>query len=79
MTSFKLLERFEFYYLVPSRIYKVIRRKYQSPNRNNTTYPYDTCLYLNKFFHLARAKRVPELQHQASEKTALQLMEGLEW
>jgi len=78
MIPFKLFERIEFYYLDPSKRYKILR-KYQSLQKYNTTYLYATHLSLNRFFHLATAKVVPELQNHASEKIALQRMESLEW
>lgn len=83
MIPFKLFERIESYYLDPSKRYKILR-KYQSLQKYNTTYLYATYLYatylsLNRFFYLATAKVIPELQNQASEKTALQRMESLEW
>jgi hypothetical protein len=78
MSPFKLSERTESYCLDPSRIGKILR-KYQSLQKYNTIYLYGTCLALNRFFHLATAKVIPELQNKASEKTALQRMENLEW
>jgi len=78
MSSFKIFERIESYYFDSSRIYKIIRN-YQSLQKYNTTYLYATWLSLNRFFHPATAKVVPELQNQAFEKTALRRLEGLEW
>jgi len=73
MTSLKLFERTESYCLNPSRIGKILR-KYQSPQKQNTTY-----LSLNRFFYLKTAEIIPGFQNQASEKMALQHKEGLEW
>ena len=78
MTPLKLFERIKSYYLDPSRIGEILRR-YRYLQKHNTTY-----LSLNRFFHLARAKIVPEFQNQASkklvsEKLALIRKEGLEW
>jgi hypothetical protein len=79
MTSFKLLERIEPYYLYLSRIYKVTRRKQQSLQKYNIAYLGTTCLSLNRFFYLTTAKIVSELRNQASKKTVSYNMEGLEW
>ncbi|AKB58029.1 MULTISPECIES: hypothetical protein [Methanosarcina] len=85
MTSCKLFERTESYYLDPSRIGKTLKR-YQSLKKHNTTY-----FSLNRFFHLTTTKRIPgsqnqaskkkapEFQNQASEKLALIFKEDLEW
>ncbi len=62
MTPLKLFERIKSYYLDPSRIGEILRR-YRYLQKHNTTY-----LSLNRFFHLARAKIVPEFQNQASKK-----------
>lgn len=79
MTSFKMLERIESYYLDPSRVYKVIRRKYQILHRHKITYLYAASLSLNRFSHLTTAKIVPAFEDPVSGKAALQFMEGREW
>lgn len=79
MTSFKLLERIESHYLDPSRIYKVIRRKYQTLHRHNITYLYAASLSLNRFSHLTMAKIFPTFENPVSRKTTLQFMEGRKW
>jgi len=78
MTLFKQFGGFKAYYLDLSKIYRKIR-KYQSLHKHNITYLYDSYLSLNRFLHPATAKAVPELQSQASEKIALQHVEGLRW
>lgn len=63
MTPFKLLERIESHYLDPSRIYKVIRRKYQVLHRHNIAYLYAASPSLNRFSHLTMEKIIPTFEN----------------
>ena len=82
MTPFKLLERIESHYLDPSRIYKIIRRKYQTSHRHNITYLYAASSSLNRFSHRTMGKvttKVPKFETPAFGKTILQFKEDREW